>query len=336
MGMTLEELGKQLDLPVFGDAWMEITHVAPLDKAGHGALAFLSSRHYRRHLGTTGASVVILTAEDLPLCRTSAIVSPNPALTYSRALRLLLPAGSWVPGIHPTAVISPSARIDATARVGSHVVIDEDVEVGPGCDVGPTSYLARGVRLGARTRLVARVFIGHDVVVGSECLIQSGATIGGDGFGFANDHGTWERIPQLGTVRIGDRVEIGSNTCIDRGALEDTVIEEGVKLDNLIQIGHNVRIGAHTIIAGNTGIAGSTKIGKYCQIGGMVGIVGHLEITDRVMITGRSMIAQSIHTPGVYSGGLPSDQAARWRRNTARFRQLDEIANRLHALEKNR
>ncbi|MHB1544146.1 MAG: UDP-3-O-(3-hydroxymyristoyl)glucosamine N-acyltransferase [Gammaproteobacteria bacterium] len=334
MGITLAELAKRLDLTVFGSAWVEITHVAPLDKAGSGGLAFLTNRHYRRYLSTTGASAVILTSDDLPFCRTNALISPNPALAYSRAVRVLFPDASLVPGIHSSAVVSPLAQIDHSSRLGAQVVVEEGVTVEAGCDVGPGSYLARGARLGAGTRLMARVFIGHDVVVGRDCVIQAGAAIGGDGFGFARDQQAWERIPQLGTVRIGDRVEIGSNTCIDRGALEDTLIEDGVKLDNLIQIGHNVRIGAHTIIAGSTGIAGSTKIGRCCQIGGMVGIVGHLEIADHVIITGRSMIAQSIHVPGVYSGGMPSDNAVRWRRNTARFRQLDEIVSRLHTLEK--
>ncbi len=334
MAITLEDLAKHLELSVFGDAWVEITHVAPLDKARDGALAFLTNRHYRRYLATTGASAVILTADDLPFCRTNALVSPNPALTYSRAVRLLTPEVSLAAGIHPSAVVSPLAKIDPSSRIGAQVVVDEAVVVEAGCDVGPGSYLARGAWIGEGTRLVARVFIGHDVKVGRNCLIQPGAAIGGDGFGFARDQQAWERIPQLGTVRIGDRVEIGSNTCIDRGALEDTIIEEGVKLDNLIQIGHNVRIGAHTIVAGSTGIAGSTKIGACCQIGGMVGIVGHIEIADHVTITGRSMVARSIHTPGMYSGGMPSDHAARWRRNTARFRQLDEMADRLHIIEK--
>ncbi|EQD34284.1 UDP-3-O-(3-hydroxymyristoyl) glucosamine N-acyltransferase [mine drainage metagenome] len=334
MGITLGELAKRLDLSVFGSDWVEITHVAPLDKAGNGALAFLTHRRYRRYLATTSASAVILTADDLPFCRTSALISPNPALTYRRAVRFLVQEETLVPGIHASAVVSPQARIDRSCRIGAQAVIDEDVVVEAGCDVGPGSYLARGAHLGAGTRLLARVFIGHEVVVGRECMIQAGAAIGCDGFGFARDQEVWERIPQLGTVRIGDRVEIGANTCIDRGALEDTVIEDGVKLDNLIQIGHNVRIGAHTIVAGSVGIAGSTKIGKCCQIGGMVGIIGHLEIADHVIITARSMITQSIHAPGVYSGGIPSDNAARWRRNTARFRQLDEMANRLHILEK--
>ncbi len=334
MAITLEQLAEHLHLSVFGSAWAEITHVAPLDKASSGALSFLTNRHYRRFLATTGASAVILSADDLPFCRTSALISPNPALSYCRAVRFLVTEPPTEPGIHPSAVVSSTAAIHPSSRIGAQAVVEDRVVVEAGCDVGPGCYLARGSRLGRGSRLLARVFIGHDVVVGRDCQIQAGAAIGGEGFGFARDGEAWERIPQLGTVRIGDRVEIGSNTCIDRGALEDTVIEDGVKLDNLIQVGHNVRIGAHTIIAGNTGIAGSTKIGSCCQIGGMVGIVGHLEITDHVIITGRSMVAHSIHAPGVYSGGMPSDQAARWRRNTARFRQLDEIASRLHTLEK--
>ncbi len=331
----LGDLAEELKLELFGDPQVEIDHLAPLDKATKGALTLLTSREYRRFLPITEASAVILPRDMLGKCRTNALVSSNPALAYKQAIDFLIPAAIFrSPVMHSDAVIDARASIDPDCQIGPGSVVEADVVIGPGCRIGPGCVLERNAWIGAGTQLVAQVFIGHDVRIGKRCFIQAGARIGGEGFGFAQEGPVWHRIRQLGSVQVGDDVEIGSNTCIDRGALEDTVIEDGVKLDNLIQVGHNVRIGANTIIAGNTGIAGSTKIGSCCQIGGMVGIVGHLKIADHVLITGRSMVAQSIREPGVYSGGLPSDSAGRWRRNSARFRHLEELATRLFALEK--
>ncbi len=331
----LGDLARALKLELFGDPAVPIDHLAPLDKAGKGSLTFLTSTQYRRFLQSTEASGVILHRDMLSLCRTNALISPNPMLSFKQAIDLLVPeVPMGEPIIHPDAVIDVRASIEPGCQIGPGSVIGADVVIASGCVIGPGCVIEKNVRIGSGSRLVAQVFVGHDVRIGKRCFIQSGARLGGEGFGFAQDGPIWHRVRQLGSVQIGDEVEIGSNTCIDRGALEDTVIEDGVKLDNLIQVGHNVRIGAHTIIAGSTGIAGSTKIGSGCQIGGMVGIVGHLEIADHVFITGRSMIAHSIHEPGVYSGGLPSDSANRWRRNSARFRHLDELAARIYALEK--
>lgn len=332
--ISLGELASQLDVELVGDASCCITAVATLQTAGPGQISFLANSRYRRYLTSTQASAVILRRDDLDGCAVNALVSTNPYLTYARAATLLNPQAKQAVGVHPGAVVESSANIDPSAAIAANCHIGAGAHIAAGVEIGPGCAIGNGVSIAADSRLAANVSIADGVKIGRRVLIHSGAVIGSDGFGFAPDQGQWFKVPQLGSVIIGDDVEIGANTTIDRGALEDTVIEEGVKLDNQLQIAHNVRIGAHTAIAGATAIAGSTTIGKRCQIGGAVGIVGHLSIADDVHITAMSLVTGNIKQPGLYSSGTPLANNNQWRKNAARFGQLDDMARRLRALEK--
>jgi len=332
--ISLGDLAGQLEVEFIGDAACNIAAVATLQTAGPGQISFLANSRYRRFLASTQASAVILRPEDCDAYSGNALVSANPYLTYARAATLLNPQASVSAGVHPSAVVESTAMIAPTAAIAANCYIAADVSIGPKAQIGPGCAIGKGVSIGADSRLAANVSIANGVEIGQRALIHSGSVIGSDGFGFAPDQGEWFKVPQLGSVIIGDDVEIGANTTIDRGALEDTVIEEGVKLDNQLQIAHNVRIGAHTAIAGATAIAGSTSIGKRCQIGGAVGIVGHLTIADDVYITAMSLVTGNIKQSGLYSSGTPLAGNREWRKNAARFGQLDDIARRLRALEK--
>jgi UDP-3-O-[3-hydroxymyristoyl] glucosamine N-acyltransferase len=333
MPLRLAELAVRFGCELRGDPDTLIERVAPLQDAAAGGLAFLANPKYRKYLRTTGASAVVLDAASAADCPVAALVARNPYATYARIAQLLYPAPGFAPGRHPTAVVEAGASVDATAWVGAHAYVGSGVVIGPRAFVGPGSVLLAGVQLGTDTRLVARVTLGEGVRVGSRCILHPGAVIGADGFGHAPDAGAYVKVPQVGSVVLGDDVEVGANSTIDRGAIGNTEIEEGVKIDNLVQIGHNCRIGAHTVIAGCAGISGSVIIGRRCMIGGMVGIAGHLEICDDVALTGRSTVTGSIRQPGVYSSSLPADEARRFRRNAARFYQLDDMARRLKRLE---
>jgi UDP-3-O-[3-hydroxymyristoyl] glucosamine N-acyltransferase len=261
-------------------------------------------------------------------------VVSNPYLGYARVAAMLAPEQPACHGIHSTAYVSEGATVDASAYIGPHAVVEDDASVGARSHIGPGCIIGRGATIGADCLLRANVTICHGVRVGDRALMHPGVVIGADGFGIANDGGVWVKVPQLGAVTIADDVEIGANTTIDRGALADTVIEQGVKLDNLIQIGHNVRIGAHTAIAAGVAIGGSATIGKRCTIGGASSIAGHLEIADDVHLTATSSVPNSITEPGIYSSGMPIQDNRSWRRNVARLRQLDDMARRLRRLEK--
>jgi len=261
-------------------------------------------------------------------------VHPQPYLIYARIATYLNPAPVAVAGVHASAVVASSARVAATTQVDAHAVIGPGCVVGEGAVIGAGAVLGANVAIGPHTRVGSHVTLLDGVRVGARCILHPGVVIGADGFGFAPDQGTWQKIPQLGTVVIGDDVEIGANTTIDRGTIEDTVIEDGVKLDNLIQIAHNVRVGAHTIMAAMSGAAGSTKIGKRCMIGGGVVMVNSLDICDDVTFTFRSIVTKSVDVPGTYSGHLPAEETGRWRKNAARFRRLDSLAERLAAAER--
>ncbi len=321
---SLGELAVRFGLELRGEPDIRLTHVATLSQAAEGALSFLANSRYRRSLRTTRASAVVLTAEEAPNCPVAALISPNPYLMYARIAWLFHPEEQTPPGIHPSAVVAGSARIAATAAVGPLAVIEEDVELGERVRIGPGCIVQRGARVGADTRLIARVNLYPRAWIGQRCIVHAGAVIGADGFGFASDRGAWLKVPQVGGVRIGDDVEIGANTTIDRGAIGDTVVEQGVKLDNQIQVGHNVTIGAHTAIAGCTGISGSTTLGKRCMVGGMVGFAGHLTIADDVVITGCSLVSASIKEAGSYSSGMPTVPTRAWRRMVAQLRRLGE------------
>lgn len=330
----LAEIASALGAGLRGDGQVRITGVATLKAAGPSEIAFLANPNYARYLEGTSAAAVILAPEMVDQCPTNVLLLDNPYLGYARLSHWFDRAPVPEQGVHPTAVIDPSARIAESACIGPHVVIeadaviDERVVVGAGCVVGARS------RVGEDTVIRPRATLAHDVIVGKRCHILSGAVVGADGFGFAIEEGVWHRIAQLGGVVLGDDVEVGANTTIDRGALDNTIIGNGVKLDNLIQIGHNVTIGDNSAMAAMVGIAGSTRIGRNCVFGGAAGVSGHLEITDGVQATGMTMISHSIDKPGVYSSGTGLDTNRRWRKNAVRFRQLDSMARKLRELEK--
>jgi UDP-3-O-[3-hydroxymyristoyl] glucosamine N-acyltransferase len=320
---TLGELAVRFGLGLQGEPDLRISRVATLSHADAGALSFLANTRYRRQMESTRATAVVVGPENAAGCPVAALIDPNPYLAYARIADLLHPQAPTAAGIHPSAVASAGARIAASASVGPLAVIEDDVEIGERVFVGPGCIVQQGARIGADSRLVARVNVCAGVRIGRRCIVHAGAVIGADGFGFAPDAGTWVKVPQVGTVQIGDDVEIGANTTIDRGAIDDTVVEDGVKLDNQIQVGHNVTIGAHTAIAGCVGISGSATIGKRCMIGGGVGIAGHLTIADDVVVTGCSLVSASIRHAGSYSSGMPAVETRMWRRMVAHLRRLD-------------
>src|SRR5882672_151179 len=324
MTVRLGELAVRFGCQLRGDPELGVEAVSTLEAARPGTVTFLANARYRKFLPATRATAVILEPAYAEECPGAALLSANPYAIYARVAALLHPAPQAPAGVHASAVIAADAAIAASACIGPLVVIEAGVRVGERAVIGPGCVLQAGAVVGADSHLVARVTLGRDAVIGARAILHPGSVVGADGFGFAREPAGWVKVPQLGAVRIGDDVEIGANTTIDRGAIEDTVIEEDVKLDNQIQIGHNVRIGAHTAIAGCVGISGSTTIGKRCMIGGAVGIAGHLSIADDVMITGLSLVSRSITKAGIYSSALPLEDARLFRRNAARFRHLDE------------
>jgi UDP-3-O-[3-hydroxymyristoyl] glucosamine N-acyltransferase len=334
MGITLGELAVRFGCELRGDPAIAIDRVATLAGAEPGALAFLANPQYRRQLASTRASVVVLNAADAAQCTIAALIHRDPYATFARIAALLYPAPTVVAGVHASAVIDPSAQLDPSASIGAMVVIGKDVRIGARAQIGPGCILGEGVTVGADTRLAARVTLLRQVSLGERCIVHPGAVIGADGFGFARERNGWTKVPQIGAVRVGDDVEIGANTTIDRGAIEDTQIDDGVKLDNQIQVGHNVHIGAHTVIAGCTGVSGSTHIGQRCMIGGNSAIAGHLEICDDTVISGSTNVTRSITTPDMYSSTLAAEPARVWRRLAARFKRLDREAARLTRLER--
>jgi UDP-3-O-[3-hydroxymyristoyl] glucosamine N-acyltransferase len=330
---TLAEIARNVGAHLLGDGCLRVDRVATLGSAGPGAISFLANAKYRRQLAATKASAVILAEPDIPHCPVAALVSGNPYLTYARVAILFNPPDAVRGGVHSSALVSSTARVDHTAWIGPGSIVEDDVAIGPRVFIGPCCIVGRGCAIGADTRLVARVTLCLGVIIGERVLMHPGVVVGSDGFGLANDRGMWLKVPQLGGVRIGNDVEIGANTTIDRGALDDTVIHDGVKLDNQIQVAHNVVIGEHTAIAACVGISGSTRIGSHCSIGGGVGLAGHLEIGDHVHFTGQSLVTRSFSRPGFYSGNLPAGPNSEWRKNVARFRHLDELAQRIRDLE---
>ena len=331
---TLAELAEAHGLELRGDGQTVIRRVAPLDRAGPDAVAFLTFASHRRFLADTRAGAVILDAEMADACPTAALVCANPHATYARIAQQLHPVEASSLGIHPSAVVGEGCQLGTGISIGANAVLGDGCTLGDRVVVGAGCVLGRRVAVGDDSRLVASVVLCDDTVVGRRALLQPGAVLGGDGFGFANDAGRWVRIPQVGRVVLGDDVEVGANTTIDRGAIDDTVIGNGVKLDNLIMIGHNVRIGEHTAMAACVGIAGSVTIGARCTFGGGAIINGHIEIVDDVHVTGNSMVVAGIDKPGLYSSGMPLMGNREWRKNMARLKKLDELARRVAALER--
>jgi UDP-3-O-[3-hydroxymyristoyl] glucosamine N-acyltransferase len=333
MAVSLGELAVRFGCELRGNPDTLVERVGTLANADSQSVAFLSESRNRRELSATRAAVVVLDRAAADSSPTAALICDNPRATFARITELLHPGPAHPPGVHPSAFVSPTARIDSTAHIGPLAMVGDRAVVGPRVYVGPRCIVEEDVTLDEDVRLIASVTLCYGVTIGARTVIQPGAVIGGDGFGFAPEQGRWVKVPQVGSVRIGPDVEIGANTTIDRGAIEDTVVEEGVKLDNQIQLGHNVRVGAHTVIAGCTGISGSTVIGKHCIIGGACGIAGHLTIGDQVVITGFGMVSRSLAGPGVYSSGLPITESKVWRRQVARVRNLESLVQRVKKLE---
>ena len=321
MVVTLGEIAVRFGCELRGDPQREVDSVATLVDAHPRAITFLAEARHRAALAQTRAAAVVLDERFAAQCPVDALISPNPRADYARIATYLYPARPVNPGIHESAIIAEDAEVDAGAEIGPLAVIGAGARIGAEVLIGPHCVIGADVTVAAQTRLMARVTLCDGVSIGERSILHPGTVIGADGFGFAPDRSAWLKIPQVGSVRIGADVEIGANTTVDRGAIGDTVIADGVKLDNQIQIGHNVRLGAHTAIAGCTGVSGSTVIGERCQIGGACAIGGHLLIVDDVIITGFSMISHSLSKPGVYSSGIPIEDARTWRRMVARFKR---------------
>lgn len=333
---SLGELADRLDLAFSGDANRIITGLATLAGAGGSDLAFLAEKKYLPQLAASAAGAVILPPELVAQCPVDYLISDSPYLAFARASQLFCRIPQPPEGIHPGALVSPEAQVHESACIGPNAVVEPGAQVGAGAILGAGAYLGHNSRLGAGTRVYPNAVIYHDVQLGENCTIHSQAVLGADGFGFARDVDSWEKISQLGGVRIGDSVEIGACTTVDRGTLDHTVIEDGVIIDNQVQIAHNCRIGKNTAIAGCAGLAGSTIIGANCTLAGGVGVVGHVEICDNVHITGMTMVTRSITEPGSYSSGTPMSSTRNWKRSAVRFSQLESIQQRLAALENSR
>jgi len=338
MRARLGPLAHLLGAELVGDADLEVTRIGPLESADRTTIGFLANPRYLSQLASTQAGCVIVAPalREAAVARGAALVHADPYLAFARLTQWWAAQTRRAPlqGVHASAVVEEGAQIDASASVGAFVFIGRGAQIGAGAVIGSHGHVGEGAAVGADTWLKARVTLSDGCRIGARGIVHSGAVIGADGFGFAPHEGRWEKIEQLGGVRIGDDVEIGANTCIDRGALDDTVLEDGVKLDNLVQIGHNVRIGAHSAFAGCVGVAGSARIGRHCTAGGGAIILGHLEIVDHVNISAATVITRSIHKAGTYSGMFPFDDNASWEKNAATLRQLHALRDRLRALEK--
>ena len=331
---TLAQLAEGLGARLIGDAEKSVCGLAALEDAGPDQVSFLANRQFRKLLASSQAGALLLTEEDAADFSGNALIVGDPYVAYARLSHRFDPKPRALPGIHPTAVVAATAQVDPSAAIGPGVVIEEGAVIGAEVTLSAHCFVGARCQIGAGSWLAPRVTLYHDVRMGQRVVIQSGAVIGGEGFGFANDQGRWQKIAQIGGVLIGDDVEIGANTTIDRGAINDTVIGNDVKLDNQIQIAHNVQIGDHTAMAACVGISGSTRIGKHCTIAGGVGMVGHIDICDNVFVSGMTMVTRSITEPGAYSSGTAMQPSADWKKSAARIRQLDSLAKRVQQLEK--
>jgi len=330
----LGKLAEYVDGYVVGDENCRIDGIATLKNAAAGHISFFTNKKYKNDLLQTTAAAVILKEEDLASCPVNALVVSDPHPAYAKIASLITQTEHKQQGIHPTASIAEGCSISETAWIDAHVVIAEGAVVKDRCRIAGGCYIGRDSVIGEDSQLMPNVTVMHECTVGDRVILHSGVVIGADGFGQAYEKGRWIKVPQLGGVIIGDDVEIGANTTVDRGAIEATLVGKGVKLDNLIQIAHNVQIGENTVIAAGTAIAGSTHIGRNCIIGGCVGIVGHISIAEGVTITGRSAVLHSIKEAGVYSSGTPLEPNRQWHKNHIRFKKLDDMAKQLKGLEK--
>jgi len=335
---ALGDIAGHLGGELIGDAALRISRIGPLEGATPSTLTFLANERYRSQLDSTQAACVIVSPplRDAATARGAALVTPDPYLYFARLTQwwALKTRAATPPGIHASAVVDASAQVDTSATIGALAVVEAGAVIAAGAVIGPHCVVGVGAQVGPGTRLAAQVTLGAGCSIGARCIVHSGAVIGADGFGFAPHEGTWVKIEQLGSVQIGDDVEIGANTCVDRGALDDTVIEDGVKIDNLVQIAHNVRVGAHSALAGCVGISGSVTIGRHCTFAGGSGAAGHVTLADNVHVSAFAVVSHSLHRAGVYSGMFPIDDNAVWEKNAATLRQLYSLRNRLRTLEK--
>ncbi len=328
MEVALQELATRFGLELQGDPATRIAGVCSLAPGQPGHLGFLADPKLEKQLTATQAAAVVLRPDMAGVCRVPVLISDNPLLSYARIAALwdrrIVPA----PGAHPTAFINSQAQVDPSSSIGPNAVVQAGVSIGPNVEIGPGCVIGHSVEIGAGSRLVANVSVGDRVRMGQRVTVEPGAVIGGRGFGLVRDGERWIEVPQLGSVRIGNDVEVGANTTIDRGAIDDTVIEDGVKIDSQVQIAHNCRIGAHTVIAGCSAIAGSVIIGQHCVLAGAVGIVDHVRLADRVVVTARSLVTRDLSEPGMYSSGWGAVPAVEWRRQVASLRRLPDQSRR--------
>ncbi len=329
---TLSQLADYLGAEARGEAHTVVRGIAPLDSAQPEQISFLDNPKFRRYLAGTRASIVLLGAQDVAHCPTAALIVKNPYYAYAKVAELFQVTPNYACGVHATAVLGPGCEIHPSAHVGAYVVMGAGVSVAAHAVIEAGCILGDRVQVGEHTRLYAHVTVYSGVRLGQRVIVHSGAVLGSDGFGIAKHQGHWHKVPQLGGLSVGDDAEIGANTSVDRGALQDTVLEHDVRLDNQVQIGHNVRVGAHTAVAGCVGIAGSTTIGEHCLLGGGVGVAGHLHIADQVAVTGFSGVTKSITQAGVYSG-MPAQRDVVWKHNMVRLRQLEKMADKIKLLE---
>ena len=330
----LSDLAAVAGAELRGDAAYRITSLAPLETAGSGELTFYQDSRLRRQLEASKAGAVILTPQDAETYAGQCLLTDNPYAAFARVMQYLHPIAVPQPGLHYTAQVARDAQVDPGARIDAYVQIEAEAVIAAGVWLEAGTFIGAGTEVGRGSHLYPGVKIYAGCKLGADCILHAGAVIGADGFGFAETNDRYLKIPQVGRVLIGNGVEIGANSCIDRGALADTVIEDGVKIDNLVQIGHNVQIGAHTVVAGQTGIAGSTRVGCHCRIGGQVGIAGHIEIADGCVIAGQSAVTRSLRRSGVYSGVIPAQEVNRWRRVVARLDGLDALFRRMKRVER--
>ena len=331
---SLEQLAEQLDAKLQGDGNLIITGVASMKSAATGQITFLSDKKFENQLCDCLASAVVMTEDSIKYWQGAALIVKNPYLTYAKLAQCFDTTPLPAQNIAQTAVIDPTVKLGCNVSIGANAVIESNVILGDNCIIGAGCFIGKNTTIGAGSKLWANVSVYHNCVIGESCLIQSGTVIGADGFGYANDKGKWIKIPQIGRVIIGNNVEIGASTTIDRGALDDTIIGNGVIIDNQCQIAHNVIIGDHTAVAGGVIMAGSLTIGRHCLIGGASVINGHMEICDQVTVTGMGMVMRPITKPGVYSSGIPLQENKVWRKTASLVLHIDEMNKRLKALEK--
>lgn len=334
MAISLGELAEQFRCELIGDPEVEVSRLGTLARAGADALSFLASDAYSKQLPSTKAAAVVLQADDVGDCPVAALVSDNPYASYARMAAVICPPPAYEPGVHSSAAVAESATVASSAHVAANAVVEDGAVIGDNVYVGPGAVIGPGCVLGRDCRILANATLVRDVTAGERCIFHPGAVVGSDGFGNAMTPDGWLKVPQVGGVTLGSDVEIGACTTVDCGAIDDTSIGNGVRIDNQVQIGHNVRIGEHTAMAAGVAVAGSAKIGSRCMFAGMVGINGHIEICDGVTVLGKAMVSKSITEPGVYASMFPIEDARTWNRRVASLRRLDKLQSRVSRLEK--